>query len=495
MPERSFRSEVPRANRRAGSSALDFVGRNADSRVSIRDLTPRGSTQVSDLLTTMGEPSVDDVAKDIQSLTFDISTSPHFKERNPPLPPPFSTSNESPSTAEGASTSNSSPPPLRSQDSSQKLNPTASSQSKQCGPFQFGTRYLPPCASDSQIFTHNAWDHVSPDAEYLIYASEQYARQRSSPVSDFDRHRVNSNPQKWWDLFYKQKTSTFFKDRKWLQQEFPLLREVTEKDAGGKIVLEVGAGAGNTAFPILRENENPGLKVWACDFSKRAVETIRNSEEYDERFMRAEIWDVTGEDLPSGLQEGSVDVVIMIFIFSALEPGQWSRAVRNVYRALKAGGEVLFRDYGRGDMAQVRFRKERWMSENFYVRGDGTRVYFFDKEELERVWGGEHDSQLSSNGPESEKEDAVEEERSSQANKEPSATESSVVTETCSRAHEEDSSTLNGDHDDTAGHTSLLKPPRFEIIDLNVDRRMIVNRSRRIKMYRCWIQGRFKKPK
>merc|ERR1711939_378208 len=33
----------------------------------------------------------------------------------------------------------------------------------------------------------------------------------------------------------------------------------------------------------------------------------------------------------------------------------------------------------------------------------------------------------------------------------------------------------------------------FEISDLDVDRRLIVNRQRRIKMYRCWIQGRFRK--
>ena len=33
----------------------------------------------------------------------------------------------------------------------------------------------------------------------------------------------------------------------------------------------------------------------------------------------------------------------------------------------------------------------------------------------------------------------------------------------------------------------------FEILNLGVDRRMLVNRQRKLKMYRCWMQGRFRK--
>jgi tRNAThr (cytosine32-N3)-methyltransferase len=159
---------------------------------------------------------------------------------------------------------------------------------------------------------------------------------------------------------------------------------------------------------------------------------MRAHESYDTNVIRADEWDVAGNEMPPGLEEGSVDVALMIFVFSALSPPQWKKAVENVHRVLKPGGEVCFRDYGRGDLAQVRFKKGRYLEENFYVRGDGTRVYFFDKEELARIWAG----------CEPETEDTW---------------------------------------------------PHFVIESLGVDHRLIVNRARKLQMHRCWLQGRFRK--
>ncbi|KAI2643661.1 methyltransferase [Xylaria nigripes] len=338
-------------------------------------------------------------------------------------------------------------PPHRSHDPQYNM--------KRSDPFMFGSRYLD---EGDDVFEFNAWDHVETDDAYKEYSEQQFAMQRASPVSDFDKQRFNSDPAKFWNLFYKNNTANFFKNRKWLQQEFPVLEAVTAEDAGAKVVLEVGAGAGNTAFPILANNRNPKLKVHACDFSKKAVEVMRTHDEYNPEQMQADVWDVASEELPPGIEENTVDVVLMIFIFSALSPVQWNRAVRNIYRVLKPGGEVCFRDYGRGDLAQVRFKKGRYLDENFYIRGDGTRVYFFDMEELRQIWSGASGEETPAD-----------------------------TTDT------DETPILDAPQQEPTSAAKEMSQQLFDVEELGVDRRMLVNRAKKLKMYRCWMQGRFRK--
>ncbi|KAG2240981.1 hypothetical protein Bca52824_096913 [Brassica carinata] len=64
--------------------------------------------------------------------------------------------------------------------------------------------------------------------------------------------------------------------------------------------------------------------------------------------------------------------------------------LQNIKRVLKPNGCILFRDYAVGDLAQERFSgKDQKISDNFYVRGDGTRAFYFSNEFLETLFGKE----------------------------------------------------------------------------------------------------------
>ena len=70
--------------------------------------------------------------------------------------------------------------------------------------------------------------------------------------------------------------------------------------------------------------------------------------------------------------------------------------------ALLPGGQLLLRDYGRYDEAQLRFRRGHCIggggegaradpdgeaAGNFYVKQDGTRVYYFSRADLHALFG------------------------------------------------------------------------------------------------------------
>ncbi|CAD6564609.1 MAG: hypothetical protein TREMPRED_005774 [Tremellales sp. Tagirdzhanova-0007] len=379
---------------------------------------------------------------------------------------------------------------------------------------------------DEDIYSHNAWDHVELPDEYHERAAEIIALQHSAPVPPELREGYNSQPAQYWDEFYSRNQAAqvrsslwwsnayvlgwgrFFKDRAWLRLEFPELIACSEADAGPRVVLEVGCGAGNSIFTLMRHNENPNLDVYAIDYSAKAIEVVKANPMYPcpahgKGRLHASVWDITSTaplpsplsissasstvssiptdhspasslgvsplttstlsspmslaanmmssssphpaipiirppatafTLPLGITPNSVDVITVIYVLSALHPLEWEQAIYNLYTALKPGGLLLIRDYGRHDLAQLRIKRDRLLDPdmpNLYIRGDGTRVYFFEKCELDRLLT------TSSRG---------------------------------SRAG-----------------------GMFSIDQLREDRRMIVNRKERKTMYRIWVQVKARK--
>jgi len=91
----------------------------------------------------------------------------------------------------------------------------------------FGSRYL---TDPSRVYDYNSWDQVTPDPEHLASALEKIKFQQENRVSERDRQRFLERPAYFWDLFYLNNRENFFKNRKWLTREFPMLKECMLKD-------------------------------------------------------------------------------------------------------------------------------------------------------------------------------------------------------------------------------------------------------------------------
>lgn len=366
----------------------------------------------------------------------------------------------------------------------------------------FGSRFL---TQDSDVWTQNAWDHVPPPEDQTETITASLARQRLAPVPDDDKKNYNAKPAKYWDNFYKTNADNFFRNRKWLHLEFPELLAAAEPDAGDITICEIGCGAGNAAFPLLTANQNPNLIIRAYDYSTHAVKLVQTNALYSSPpvgKIEAAVWDLSSLDtLPPGVGPGTVDIIVLVFVLSALHPDEWGKAVANIHKMLKPGGLVLFRDYGRHDLTQLRFKSGRLLEDNFYIRGDKTRVYFFELDELALVFTGSRASpaQKTSTMTEIVDEDEDNEPTSLPARSQTASPASHMPADTPNLGSD-DTLSLPSSGPSSDAHHNLLRPlahcpphPLFTIEQLGVDRRLLVNRKRQLKMYRIWMQGKFRK--
>ncbi|KAL5492311.1 hypothetical protein ACEPAI_3758 [Sanghuangporus weigelae] len=403
----------------------------------------------------------------------------------------------------------------------------------------FGSRFL---TADADVWSKNAWDHVPPPDDHHERIASSLARQRAKPVPEEEKTKYNQKPAKHWDNFYKMNADNFFRNRKWLHTEFPELVEATQPNAGPVTIAEIGCGAGNSVFPLLAANQNPDLHLYAFDYSSHAVKLVQHNELYlssSAGSIRSSVWDLTSTDgLPEGIAPSSIDIVVLIFVLSALHPNEWARAVSNIYKMLRPGGLVVLRDYGRHDLTQLRFKEGRLLEDNFYIRGDKTRVYFFELDDIavmftgspaqtkyktiptpEIVYEDEENSHISGkavvDAPPSvlHTPGAQRSQPSTPPSVEgagifladstlPNRTDgracsaihtfsSSVESESSTSTHPSLSSINTSSH--PASPSDCPSHPLFSIEQLGIDRRLLINRKRQLKMYRVWMQGKFRK--
>ncbi|KAL5698646.1 hypothetical protein ACHQM5_029657 [Ranunculus cassubicifolius] len=214
----------------------------------------------------------------------------------------------------------------------------------------------------------------------ILRIQEKQRERRENTYMEVESHDITMHAH--WTLFRSSTTSDarnpkFFKDRHYLDKEWGNYLDGLDL----KVLMEVGCGAGNTVYPLL--STYPDMFIHACDFSPRAVELVKTHKDFKKDQVNAFVCDLTIDELSKDVSPHSVDIVTMIFVLSAVSPEKMSLVVQNIRNVIKPNGLVLFRDYATGDLAQERFTsKDQKISENFYVRGDGTRAFYFSEEFL-----------------------------------------------------------------------------------------------------------------
>ncbi|XP_031620581.1 methyltransferase-like protein isoform X2 [Contarinia nasturtii] len=287
---------------------------------------------------------------------------------------------------------------------------------------QFGNRFL---TEAENIYQHNAWDAVEWDEEQENHAAECVKKNSVITMPQEQAQAFDTEAETYWNAFYDIHQNKFFKNRHWLFTEFPELKD-SQSTSETFNIFEVGCGVGNTILPILQYNNDTNLRVFGCDFSSRAINILKENDEFDTKRCQVFVLDATSENWQDSLpfDESSLDIIVMVFVLSAIKPNKMRNVVQNCFKYLKPGGQILFRDYGRYDLAQLRFKAGKCLEQNLYARGDGTLVYFFEQDEIRALF------------------------------------------------------------------------TNFGFIEVSniIDRRLQVNRGKKLKMYRVWIQAKYQRP-
>jgi len=209
------------------------------------------------------------------------------------------------------------------------------------------------------VFQHNAWDNVQWGEEQVREAEEKLKKNSVTQLSEEQASKYEEEASDYWNAFYGAHENKFFKDRHWLFTECPELiasgeeplqepnvaphegpdiesnqalkqeKELHSSDedcpgmSAAMRILEVGCGTGSTVFPLLEANKNRSCRffVYCCDFSAKAIELVRSHADYDPARCHAFLHDVSVDaDATLPFPEASLDMILLIFVLSAISP-------------------------------------------------------------------------------------------------------------------------------------------------------------------------------
>jgi methyltransferase-like protein 6 len=259
-----------------------------------------------------------------------------------------------------------------------------------------------------------------------MHSSSETAEQG---IIDDDEHiKLHPNTQaRCWNEFHtSHSTGNFFKPRRYIMKCFPCilnhnaLENSNQLEQPKRLVLEVGCGSGSSCLPILR-NCTEDTIILACDCSAKAVDVCKSviesstdsknfgafvsdpsleSDETDTSFAQdvktAHMQLLAEETITNDDGVGLADIVLMVFVLSAVPPKRVPRFMKQIYDATKHGGKVCFRDYALYDLPMMRFKETHSVystcsdfdgkTPRLYERGDGTLSRFFSLETIRDIF-------------------------------------------------------------------------------------------------------------
>ncbi|XP_073074803.1 tRNA N(3)-cytidine methyltransferase METTL8, mitochondrial isoform X3 [Manis javanica] len=282
-----------------------------------------------------------------------------------------------------------------------------------------GTRIL---TDQAKVFEHNMWDHmqwskeeaaaarkkVEENSAERVLLEEQVDQKTKEKMKEFSLDHVKDNAANCFSRMHcltnpeqknhykksagsadgQSKAGSDFSNLDAKQhRKGPVKTELFPGSSATFRILEVGCGVGNSVFPILNTLQNaPKSFLYCCDFASEAVELVKLHLSYRAGQCCAFVHDICDNCSPYPFPDGILDVILLVFVLSSIHPDRMQGVLNRLSKLLKPGGMLLFRDYGRHDETQLRFKRGHCLSENFYVRGDGTRVYFFTKGEVHNMF-------------------------------------------------------------------------------------------------------------
>lgn len=242
------------------------------------------------------------------------------------------------------------------------------------------------------VFSQNAWDDAEWTDDMRNEAEKRIQEQREiSMYPDHEIGQVEFEVTKKWEQFYQTHGGKFFKDRQWIFSEFPEILGNLNGTSQTCNILEVGCGVGNAVVHIINSNRNPNLHIYCCDISSNAIEILKSRELFVENksqitAFQADICKDFDNIIAKIIPTNSMDFITLIFTMSALKPELMQATIANLATLLRPGGLILFRDYARYDLTQLRFKGRSYLRDNYYIRSDGTTSYFFTKQIVDDIF-------------------------------------------------------------------------------------------------------------